>query len=203
MLAPIFTHGTYENTVKAIEEGKIKYPAYLWISDRGQYGFLNKQNQLEIIGIPELTGTLENEIILSSLIDGIYQIKGQHRITATDPTVYISTSFIYCIIQTIEGKKRIKRITADEIIDYTVKEDLSVTSDAVVTESYLKDKGYADEEYVDAKIVAMESVILDDVESALPGMIAPIVRPVVDEVIDEKIQDIDEDDIEDLFNGEG
>lgn len=203
MLAPIFTHGTYANTVKAIQEGKIKYPGYCWIVDTGQYGFINKYNELEIIGIPQLTGTLENEIILNILKDGIYQVKGQHRITANDPTVYLSTSFIYCIVQTIDGKKKIKRITADEIIDYVIEEDLSVTRDAIVTESYLKSKGYADEEYVDRKIAAMEAIIMEDVETALPEMMAPIVRPVVEEVMDETIQEIDDEDIKDLFDEEG
>ena len=203
MLAPIFTHGTYANTIKAIQEGKIKYPCYCWITDTEQYGFLNKNNELEVIGIPELTGTPENELILSALQDGIYQIRGQHKITADDPTVYFSMTPVIGLIQTIDGKKKIKRITADEIMDYVIEEDLSVTRDVIVTESYLKSKGYADEEYVDRKIAAMEAVILEEVETALPEMITPIVRPVVEQVVDETVQDIDEDDIDDLFDEEG
>lgn len=200
MLAPIFTHGTYDNTINAITDGKIKYPAYCWITDRGQYGFLNKQNQLEIIGIPEFTGTMQNPIILSSLDDGLYQIKGQHKITAEDDTTFYSMTSIICVVQTLDEKKKIKRITADEIIDYVVNEDLSVARDIIVTESYLESKGYVDAEYVDRKIAAMEQIIKDDIEAALPEMIEPIVRPVVEDVVDDTVQDIPEEDIEDLFH---
>lgn len=199
MLAPIFTHGTYANTIKAIEEGKIKYPAYLWISDRGQYGFLNKQNQLEVIGIPELTGTLENKIILSSLYDGLYQVRGQHKITADHPTTFDSSSPILVVVQTIGGVKKVRRITADEVIGYTINEDLSVETNPVATEDFLRDEGYAKEDYVDEKIAAMEAVIMADVEAALPDMLEPILRPVVEDVVDQTIQSESDENIRELF----
>lgn len=199
MLAPIFTHGTYENTIKAIQEGKIKYPAYLWISDRGEYGFLNKQNQLEVIGIPELTGTLGNAIILSALNDGVYQVRGLHKITADHVTTFDTASFIIVVVQTIDGKKKIARIASDEIVRYVVEEDLSVTEESYITEAYLKDNEYVTEDYVDDKIAAMEAIVLADVEAALPDMIAPIVRPVIDEEIDRMIQPEDDEDIRRLF----
>lgn len=200
MLVPIFTHGTYENTIKAIESGKIKYPGYCWIVDCGQYGFINKNNQLEIIGIPELTGTLENKIILSSLDDGLYQVKGQHKITADHATTFDSSSFIMVVVQTIDGMKKVSRITSDEIVRYDIGEDLSVTEAAYITKAYLDDKGYVTEDYVDAKIVAMEQIILADVEAALPSMIEPLVYPVVEEVVDRMIQPEDNSKIDELFN---
>ena len=200
MLAPIFTHGTLENTIKAIAEGKIKYPGYCWCTDTSQYGFINKNNKLEMIGIPILTGTLENKVVLSSLYDGLYQIKGQYIISANYPTTFITTSPIIAIIQTINGIKKIRTITADDIVSYIINEDLSVTPNIVVTKDYLDDNEYVTEGYVDAKMAAMEAVIMADVESALPAMLEPILRPVVEEVVDETIQDIDSQNIEDLFN---
>lgn len=200
MLAPIFTHGTYANTIKAIQEGKIKYPSYCWITDKGQYGFLNKQNQLEVIGIPELTGTIQNKIILASLDDGLYQVKGQYKITDDHPTTFDSTSFILVVVQTIGGVKKVRRIDAESLTAYTINDDLSVTEDEVATKDYLDEKGYVTTDYVDAKIAALEEIILEDVEAALPDMIAPLVRPVVDEEIDRMIQPEDNRNIEDLFN---
>lgn len=191
MLAPIFTHGTYANTVKAIQDGKIKYPAYCWITDREQYGFLNKQNELEVIGIPEFTGTLENVIVLSTLDDGLYQIKGRHTITADYATVFDTSSPIIVIVQTIGGKKKIRRITADELTTYTVEEDLSVTSDAVATVSYLEEQGYATEGYVDTKIEAMKAEIEADIDGYIETRVA--------ELIDEDITDVEDEKIEDLF----
>lgn len=196
MLAPIFTHGTLENTIKAIMDGKIKYPAYCWLTDVEQYGFLNKNNKLETISIPCLTGTLENEVILSTLYDGLYQVKGQHKITANDETTYLSSSYILCVVQTINGKKKVKRITADEVINYEVEDDLSVTRDAVVTEKYLEEKGYADKDYIDAKIV----ILKEELEAEIADLVEPLVEPIVDRLLDEKIDDIDKESIDDLFD---
>lgn len=200
MLTPIFTHGTYDNTIKAISEGKIRYPAFCWVTDRGQYGFLDKDNNLEVIGIPEFTGTLDNVLILSTFDDGLYQIKGPHKITASHSTTFDSSSFIIVIVQTINGVKKVRRIDADEVTEYTIEEDLSVTVSEMATKDYLVEMGYATEDYVDEKMAAMEAVIMADVEAALPGMMEGIVRPVVEEVVDETIQPEDDDNIRDLFN---
>lgn len=196
MLAPIFTHGTYENTIKAIEAGKIKYPCYLWISDRGQYGFLNKDNQLEVIGIPELTGTIQNKIILSSLDDGLYQIKGQYKITDDHPTTFDSTSFLLVVVQTIGGVKKITTIASDEVIRYKIGDDLSVTEDAYITEAYLKDKGYTTQEELDIKIAVLKKELEDEIEE----LVAPVVEPLVKRIIDEEIQPEDDEEIKNLFD---
>ena len=196
MLAPIFTHGTLENTKKAIQEGKIKYPAYCWCTDVSQYGFINKHNELEFIGIPELTGTLENKIILSSLDDGLYQVKGQHKITADHATTFDSSSFILVVVQTTAEGKKVRRITADELTTYTIGEDLSVTANEVATKDYLDEKGYATEDYVDAKIAVLKQELEDEIEE----LVEPVVRPLVEQIIDEEIQPEDNSRIDELFN---
>lgn len=195
MLAPIFTHGTYENTIKAIQEGKIKYPSYLWISDRQQYGFLNKHNQLEVIGIPEFTGTLDNVLILSTFNDGLYQIKGVHKITAEDETVFSSGSNILVVIQTIDGVKKIRRITADDLSVYTINPDLSVSVETVATDTYLEEHGYATEGYVDNKI----EVLKLEIENEIEELVTPIIRPIVEQIIDEEIIPESDENIEELF----
>lgn len=196
MLAPIFTHGTYANTIKAIAEGKIKYPGYCWIVDTSQYGFINKNNELEMIGIPELTGTLENKIILSSLYDGLYQIKGQHTITADYPTTFDCSSPILVVVQTIGGIKKVRRITADELSAYTINEDLTVSVDEVATKDYLDDKGYTTEEQLDEKIAVLKAELEDEIEI----LVEPVVRPMVEEIIDREIQPEDDENIRDLFD---
>lgn len=198
MLTPIFTHGTYANTIKAIEEGKIKYPAYCWMTDVQQYGFLNKNNELEVIGIPELTGTEENEIILSLLNDGLYQIKGKHKITANDETTYYSMSPILCVIQTIDGQKKVKRITADTIEDCVVGDDLSVTRETVATQEWIQAQGYANEAYLDYKIEILKQELEDEIEE----LVRPVVYPMVTQIINDEIKNVPIEDIEDLFDEE-
>ncbi len=196
MLTPIFTHGTYANTQKAIDEGKLKYPAYCWCSDVQQYGFVNKDNKLEIIGIPELAGTAQDMVILSTLNDGIYQVSGQYTITADYPTIFLSTSDDLCIVQTIDEKKIVKRITANEIANYVIEDDLSVTTSIVATQEWIKEQGYADEEYIDYKMEILKHELEDEIDE----LVRPVVKPICEEVIDETIQPIDDQDIESLFN---
>lgn len=198
MLTPIFTHGTYANTIKAIEDGKIKYPAYCWMTDVQQYGFLNKNNELEVIGIPELTGTEENEIILSLLNDGLYQIKGKHKITANDETTYYSMSPILCVVQTIDGQKKVKRITADTIEDCVVNENLEVTRETVATKEWVQAQGYADTTYIDYKMEILKQELEDEIEE----LVRPVVYPMVTQIINEEVTSVPIEDIEELFDEE-
>lgn len=195
MKVPIFTHGTYDNTIKAIQDGKIKYPAYCWITDKELYGFLNKENKLETIGIPQLTGVDDKQIILSELDDGLYEVKGQYKITPTSETVFISFTPVSCIIQTIDEVKTIKRITSDEIVNYKIINDEEFTSDLYVTESYLREHGYASEDYIDARIAALKQ----EIEAEIETLIEPVLRPMVEEIIDDDITDVSNEDIESLF----
>ena len=207
MKTPMFAHGTYSKVKEAIEKGILKYPSYVWIDDYDQYSFLNKDGELEKCGVPKLYGSQDAIIILSALDDGIYEVSGVHKITSEHETTFLSSSPDLYVIQTINGKKKIKRITADIITDYVIEEDLSVTEDFIVTESYLKEQGYADEAYIDTKMVALkeelESEIYDYVdraiEEAIAGQVEPIVEDVVDRQIDEKIQDVNDELIRDLF----
>ena len=198
MLTPIFTHGTYANTIKAIEAGKIKYPSYCWMTDVQQYGFINKNNELEVIGIPELIGTEENEIILSLLNDGLYQIKGKHKITANDETTYYSMSPILCVVQTIDEQKKVKRITADTIEDCVVGDDLSVTRETVATQEWIQAQGYMDKAYLDYKIEILKQELEDEIEE----LVRPVVYPMVTQIINDEIKSVSIEDIEDLFNEE-
>ena len=197
MKAPIFTHGTYENTIKAIQEGKIKYPAYCWITDKEQYGFLNKNNELETIGIPLLTGTLEKQIILSELDDGLYEIKGQYKITSKSETTYSSSTNIICMVVTIDEIKKIKCISFDEIVNYQI-EDNTITSDTYITEEYLRDRGYTTSDYVDTKLTALK----EEIEGEIDTLVDPVVRPIIEEVIDKNILSVSDDDVRELFSEE-
>ena len=198
MLTPIFTHGTYANTIKAIQDGKLKYPAYCWCTDTAQYGFLNKQNQLEVIGIPELVGTIQNPIILSSLNDGIYQVKGQHKITASHVTTFDSGAFIFVLVQTTDDGKKVSRIASDEVVRYHILDDLSVTEEAYITSAYLEEHGYVTEADVDVKIAILKA----EIEGEIEELVIPLIEPIVDRLIDEKILPEDDEDIRALFDNE-
>ena len=198
-LIPTFAHGTLAQVRQGIEDGRLKYPSYIWLDDSDQYAFLNKTGELEICAMPKYVGTLENPIILSSLNDGLYEISGQHKITADHLTTFDSSGFILVVVQTVDDVKKVRRITADEMSEYIIDGE-EVTVNEVATKEYLDEHGYMTEPDVDAKIAAMKVVIMADVEAALPDMIEPIIRPVVEEVVQESIQPESDDNIRHLFD---
>lgn len=195
MKSPVFAHGRMENVRRAIDGGTLQYPSYIWIDDTDQYAFLNKYGELEICGIPQLVGTSQDQIIVSLLDDGLYEIKGNHKITADDPTTFLSASYVLCIVQTIDEKKKVKRITADEIADYVIEEDLTVTKDTIVTEKYLEQQGYADKAYLDAKIAVLKL----EIENEIEVLVEPVIEPIVDRLLDLKLQPVDNESIQELF----
>ena len=189
---PIFAHGTESAIQSLISSHEITYPAYLWYTDKNTYNFLDKEGNIECIDFPKLTGTLDDKVILSELGNGIFYIKGQYKITASDQTVYSAGSYIIVIV---DGPK-IRRITADEIETCTIQSGAITARDTVVTAQYLEDNGYATEDYVDTAIEAAEATLMADVkdyiDETLPDMI--------ESQIDAQITSIDDNDIEELFN---
>lgn len=157
MKTPIFAHGSMAGVQDLIDRGVLKYPSYIWVTDTNQYMFLNKQYVLEKIGIPELTGTLDKVVVLADLDDGIYQVKGQHKVTSDAFTTYDTGSFIFVIVQTIDGVQKIRRITADEIYDYTVVDGEVAHETTQVTTDYLDANGYVTDE--DVAAIIEESII--------------------------------------------
>lgn len=190
MKYPIFAHGTLASVKKAIESGKIKYPAYCWIDDQDTYSFLNKNGELEICGIPKKSGSLDNILILSELDDGIYEISGQHKITDFSETIFQDSSVIV-LIKTTDNIKKIRRITADDFSTYIIDGE-TISVDTVATQSYLDEKGYVNEETIDEKMAALEVSIKNDISASLPSLIEPI--------LDEMIQSEDDENIRGLFN---
>ena len=61
--------------------------------------------------------------------------------------------------------------------------------------AYLEEKGYADKDYIDAKLEVMKQEIIREIEASLDIL----VEPIVDRLLDEKIGGVDNEDIEGLF----
>lgn len=200
MKAPVFAYGTYDALKKAIQSGKIGYPTYAWVHDSLQYAFVNKNLQIEMVGIPKLTGTLDEEIILSELDDGVYTILGQHKVTPTSETVFLAASYIIAIIATDNDKKKIRRITADSIDDYVVDGETETKANTYVTEDYLTEHGYATASYVDAEVAALETSLKRDLLDYVDTIINQQVATLVPEVLDEVLQPVVEEEIRKIFD---
>lgn len=152
-------------------------------------GNWSKVDAETIIPIPiiQMVGTVSEEVVLSTLKDGLYAVQGQHRIAPNSTPVFVSASNVIAIVQTINGIKKIKYITADDLTSYTINGQ-SVTEDKVATESFLQENGYMTEDDVDTKLAAAVQVL----EQSL--------KDYVDEQINEQISNIPESNIRDLFS---
>lgn len=145
-------------------------------------GSWDKSDINDLLPIVQKNGEIGNELILSSLDDGLYAVTGEHRITADSYPIYSSSSNIIVIVQTINEKKVIRRITADELTTYKIENGV-ITTNEVATKEYLEQAGYATEDYVDAQLEVLEAELKTELE----------------DYIDENIQPVDNSDIQDLF----
>lgn len=200
MKAPVFAYGTMDALEKAIEKGKIKYPAYVWLKDTLQYAFINKNQQIELVGLPKLTGTLDQQLILSELSGGVYEIKGQYKITENAETVFLSASYVIAIIKRTEDGAKVRLITADNIYDFTTEGEDIIETDKNVTVKYLEEHNYVTEQQVDDKIAVMEITLKEELVHYVDEIIADQIAALLPEELNKILQPYTLDDIRNLFD---
>lgn len=200
MKNPVFAYGTYAKLQSAVEKGKVKYPTYCWVHDRLQYAFVNKDGGIELVGIPKLVGTLDNELILSELKDGVYLIKGQHRITEDSEPVFLAASYIIAIVATSGLTKKVRRITVDDVEDYDVSGGIVTKNTKVVTTEYLDENHYVTEGYVDRAMEALRISLETELKDYVDSIIAEQVAAILPEELDKILQPYSLEDIRDLFD---
>ena len=152
--------------------------------------------------IVNLIGDLDDPIIIDKLDTGIYNVKGQYKISNLIETIYLSASSVLIIVEKDRSVTHIKHITTDKIADFFIS-DNSVTSHEYITDQYLKDNNYATTDYVDNKISALEQSINEDIEKYISDIVDKQFSSMLDEKIDakinEKIQPVDNSQVQSLF----
>ena len=152
--------------------------------------------------IINLVGTLDDPIIVSELYNGIYNIKGQYKISNLIETIYLSASSVIVMVEKDGDITHIKHITTDQITDFFIS-DNSVTSHEYITDQYLKDNNYVTADYVDNKIAALEESINEDIKKYISDIVDEKFNTLLDEKIDakidEKIQPVDNSQVQSLF----
>ena len=152
--------------------------------------------------IVNLIGDLDDPIIIDKLDTGIYNVKGQYKISNLIETIYLSASSVLIMVEKDGSVTHIKHITTDKIADFFIS-DNSVTSHEYITDQYLKDNNYATTDYVDNKISALEQSINEDIEKYISDIVDKQFSSMLDEKIDakinEKIQPVDNSQVQSLF----
>ena len=157
--------------------------------------------------IENLVGTLDIPILIDSLSDGIYKIKGQYKISNTDITTYLSADGDLFIIENTDTEKHIKRFTKDDIYDFVIT-DTDIIKKFYITDEYLLNNGYTTNDYVDNKIAALEASIRADIEAYIEQTVEDVITRKVNEIIDEcldekldeRIQATSNEEVQDLFD---
>lgn len=149
--------------------------------------------------IINLVGTLDEPIIVNELESGIYKISGRYKITQTDLTVYLNPNVNIFIIDKTDGIISIKKISNEEIIDYTVENDIVSKTNLTITEDYLFENGYVTSTYVDKKIEVLNISLREDIQKYIDEVIGDKFNSIIDERIDKKIISATDEDIRSLF----
>lgn len=183
---------TYKGQIVSILNGD-KYTAYIVNQDPNGVYFattLSAENiDYNTLGnrpIKNLIGTLDTPIMISNLDIGMYKVKGQYKISATDITTYLSTDGDLFIIGKSDTGQIIKRFTKDTIQDYVIS-DSDVEKKTYITDKYLIDNGYSTTAYVDSKLVAFEETIKQDIRTYVEQTVEDVITEKVDEIIDERL----------------
>ena len=134
-------------------------------------------------GIPQIIGTSEKPIILSSLEPGLYRVLGTYKISPSTKTTTF-TSIDHIVFVSDDEDVNIKIITDSDITDYIVSED----------EVAFIDK-YATQGYVDNKIEALEAQI-----SQIISEFDERVLEIVNERLDIALDRVSEQYINNLFD---
>ena len=124
--------------------------------------------------------------MISNLDTGMYKVKGQYKISATDITTYLSTDGDLFIIGESDTGKIIKRFTKDTIQDYVIS-DSGIDKKTYITDKYLTDNGYSTTSYVDSKLTAFEESIKQDIRTYVEQTVEDVITEKVDEIIDERL----------------
>lgn len=199
---------TYEGQiVSIIFEGN--YCAYIvnrringkfFVTPLNVYSGVVDYNTLGNRPINNLAGTIDKPIDIACLDSGQYKIQGQYKI---GETTYISANSNIFLIEHNDESTYIKKISANDITDYTIDINGQVTSSVVPTTEWLASQGYVTEQYVDLKIAALEYITKEEIEEYVSNIVLQnidaTVNTRIDQIINERFSTVTEREALDAF----
>ena len=198
---------TYEGQLVAVLSDRGTYEAYIvnrnargtfYITPLNAYSGSIDYDSLGHKPIVNLYGGIEQPIIIDKQNDGVYAINGNYKISDRLETVFSSANNnLFIVSHMDDGTVKIKKISTDEIIDYTVSD--SVSESIVPTTEWLQSQGYVTEQYVNLKLEALDIVTRDNLESYVDEIINNMIDEKIDEAINSKFKLTTETEIVDLF----
>lgn len=156
--------------------------------------------------IINMVGTFDAPIVVSKLETGLYYIKGQYTIAPDISTKYSSAfGTLFMVEQSNDGKIYIKKISADDIVQYVVSGGATKTN-VYVTKDYLDSHGFATISYVDEKIANLDYVTKEEsknyIDQQINQTLSSNIEQQVDIAIEKTIVETSDEHIEELFDEE-
>lgn len=190
------------------------YDAFIVNKDNGKYVVKNVSvadsvefdyNKALNKPIDVMIGSVFEPILITDLKDGFYKIVGAYKMSGDAVTVYSSSTGHFVVVETIDGVKYIKQITAQKIIDYKVDAAGTVSLEEMPTKQWVKEQNFATVRYVDDKVSAMDFLTKSEaseyISKYIDASIDKIVADTVDRVVDERFTASTENEINNLFGG--
>jgi hypothetical protein len=188
---------TYEGQIVAIlTDGA--YTAYIVNKNTGGTYYVTKLSEdaktlnYDNLGnrpIDNLDGTLDDPITISDLATGIYKIRGQYKICSDDITTYLSSNDNFFLVDHDGTEVAIRKITAHNIIDYTVSENSIVSQTNIPTREWIESQGYVTEASVNEKIAALDFMTKEEVAEYVQNEVLANLEPLIDKRIDLKLNE--------------
>lgn len=188
---------TYEGQIVAIlTDGA--YTAYIVNKNTGGTYYVTKLSEdaktlnYDNLGnrpIDNLDGTLDDPITISDLATGIYKIRGQYKICSGDITTYLSSNDNFFLVDHDGTEVAIRKITAHNIIDYTVSENSIVSQTNIPTREWIESQGYVTEASVNEKIAVLDFMTKEEVAEYVQNEVLANLEPLIDKRIDLKLNE--------------
>lgn len=189
--------GKYDGYIVNLENGSFTVKS-LAVADSVEFDYNKALNK----PIDILTGSVFSPVVVSDLSDGFYKVVGAYKLSNDVITIYSSSTGHFVIVETINGVKHIKQITANNIIDHTVANG-EVTSTEMPTKQWVLEQNFATETYVDEKLAAMnfftKSEAMEYIQQCIDESIGDLVANTVDKVVDERFVASTTEEITSLF----
>lgn len=141
--------------------------------------------------IEQISGNIEQPVILSQLSDGLYKVEGAYKVCTKLQTIFQTyNGDMLSVTHNQDGTTSIKVITSSSIIDYLIDaNDNVIDRGNYATKEWVEAKGYTTVDDMNTRLEALNIITKDEALEYIQALIREGVELTVDEVVDEVFND--------------
>ena len=137
--------------------------------------------------IEQISGNVENPVVLANQQDGLYKVEGSFKIAEGYLTIFQSyNGDLISVTHNIDDTVSVKHVTSYSITDYLVDNQNNVIDkQEYATKQWIVSQGYITESYVDAKLEAMNIITRNEALQYIQALIQEGIRESVEQAFDD------------------